>query len=384
MSLRLRSSERALVELGTAAGLFLLAWGIAHAFFWAHGQIVDTPTYQQYGDAIVHGGQVPYRDFAIEYPPGALPPFILPALTSGYDATFGWLMAACGLAVLPLVQVLRPAALWFVALSPVLIGSLAYTRFDLWPALLSVAALVALARDRHALGFALLGAAFAVKLWPAVLVPLALVWTWRRRRSLRPALAGVAVALAAFLPFAVLAPHGLEESLHRQAARPLQVESLGASLLVELHLRDHVVTSYGSQNLAGSGADAAAVVSTAAQIAALVAVWVLFARGPAQRDRLVRHAAAAVAAFIAFGKVFSPQFLIWLVPLVPLVRGRRGLAATGLLAAALVLTQVWFPWRYWSYGLELHRGLGGVVLARDLAVVALLVVLAWPRPQSSA
>lgn len=384
MNVRLRPSERALVELGAAAGLFLLAWGVAHAFFWAHGQIVDTPTYRRYGDAIVHGGQVPYRDFALEYPPGALPPFILPSLTSGYDATFGWLMAACGLAVLPLVQAVRPRALWFVALSPVLIGSLAYTRFDLWPALLAVAAVVALVRDRHTLGFALLGAAFAVKLWPAVLVPLALAWTWRRRGSLRPALAGVLVAAAVFLPFALLAPHGVWESLRRQASRPLQVESLGASLLVELHLRDRVVTSYGSQNLAGPGAHAAAVVSTAAQLAALVAVWALFARGPARRDRFLRHAAAAAAAFVAFGKVFSPQFLIWLVPLVPLVRGRRGVAATGLLAAALVLTQVWFPWRYWSYGLYLHRGLGAVVLARDLAVVALFAVLAWPRRQSSA
>lgn len=375
----LRPSERALLELGAAAGLFLFAWGVAHAFFWSHGQIVDTPTYQRYGDAIVHGGQVPYRDFALEYPPGALPAFVLPSLTSGYDATFGWLMAGCGLAVLPLVQAVRPLAVWFVAVSPVLIGSLVYTRFDLWPALLAVAAVVALVRDRHSLGFALLGAAFAVKLWPAVLVPLALVWTWRRRRSLRPALAGVAVALLAFLPFAALAPHGLWESLRRQASRPLQVESLGSSLLVELHLREHVVTSYGSQNLAGSGAHAAAAVSTAAQVAALVAVWVLFARGPAERDRFLRHSAGAVAAFIAFGKVFSPQFLIWLVPLVPLVRGRRGVAATGLLTAALVLTQIWFPWRYWHYGLDLHRGLGAVVLARDLSVVALLVVLAWPR-----
>ncbi len=53
-----------------------------------------------------------------------------------------------------------------------------------------------------------------------------------------------------------------------------------------------------------------------------------------------------MTAFVAFGKVLSPQFLIWLIPLVPLVVCS---AAVGALAAALVLTHLWFPDRYWSY-----------------------------------
>jgi hypothetical protein len=92
---------------------------------------------------------------------------------------------------------------------------------------------------------------------------------------------------------------------------------------------------------------------------------------------LIRFAAAAVCAFVAFGKVLSPQFLLWLVPLVPLVAGRRGLAAASLLTAALVLTQVWFPQRYWDYAGPFH--LAWVVLLRDLVLVALVVVLAWPN-----
>jgi hypothetical protein len=79
---------------------------------------------------------------------------------------------------------------------------------------------------------------------------------------------------------------------------------------------------------------------------------------------------------VALGKVLSPQFLIWLIPVIPLVRGRRGLAASTLLAAALVLTQLWFPYRYWQLALHFGALQSWLVLARDLVLVALLVVLA--------
>ena len=81
-------------------------------------------------------------------------------------------------------------------------------------------------------------------------------------------------------------------------------------------------------------------------------------------------------AFVALGKVLSPQFLIWLVPAVPLVAGLRGLRASTLLVGALVLTQLWFPSRYWDLARELDVFPSLLVLARDLVLVALLVTLA--------
>jgi uncharacterized membrane protein len=359
-------------EAFAAAGLFLACWGLVHTWFWAHGQIVDWPTYRDYGTAIVDHGRVPYRDFAVEYPPGALPVFVAPAPFADYASAFGWVMAACGVALVFVVAQVRVRAAFFVALAPVLAGSLILTRFDLWPALLATAALAALAAERHRLGWALLGAAVAAKLWPLVLVPIALAWSVRRGRSRAP-FAGLAVVVVAFVPFALLAPHGLWESLRGQASRPLQIESLGASILTTFG-HPQVITTHGSQNVAGHGAIAA--VFAVLQAAALIALWIAFARRPVTRDRLLRYSAACVCAFVVFGKVLSPQFLLWLIPLVPLVRGRRGLAATGILAAALVLTQVWFPGRYWSYADRFH--LSGVVLARDLVLVLLVAVLALP------
>ncbi len=375
MSTRTRPLTRRLLpsaEALAAGGLFLACWGLVHRWFWANGQLVDWPTYRTYGDAILHHGRVPYRDFAVEYPPGALPPFIAAAPFGDYAGAFAWLMAACGVALVFVVARIKPAAAFFVALAPVLAGALILSRFDLWPALLATAALAALLAERHRLGWGLLGAAVAAKLWPLVLVPLALVWSIRRGRGWA-AVVGVVVLALAFLPFVVVAPHGVWTSLRGQASRPLQVESLGAALFMSFG-HPTVISSHGSQNVAGHGGVAA--VFGVAQVVVLVALWVAFARGPATTERFLRFSAAAVCAFIAFGKVLSPQFLLWLIPIVPLVRGRRGLAATGLLMVALILTQVWFPQRYWDYADSYH--LAGVVLVRDLVLVVLLVVLVFP------
>jgi uncharacterized membrane protein len=230
-----------------------------------------------------------------------------------------------------------------------------------------------------------LGLAAAAKLYPLVLVPVAGIWIWRRsgRRAALVSLAIFAgVVAACFLPFLALSPQGLWESVSRQTERPLQIESFGAGVLLVLHQIASVgitmESSHGSQNLAGSGPDAIATLQSALQLAAVVAVWIWFARGPMERDRLVRAFAATVCAFIAFGKVFSPQFLIWLVPLVPLVRGRRGLAAGAILALALVLTQLWFPFRYWDLALHFRALPSWLVFVRDLAVFGLLAALLWP------
>ena len=65
-----------------AGGLFLLCWGLVHLDFWSRHAIVDWTGYEHYGDAILHQGLVPYRDFAVEYPPAALVSFLLPAAFS--------------------------------------------------------------------------------------------------------------------------------------------------------------------------------------------------------------------------------------------------------------------------------------------------------------
>src|SRR4029079_1983211 len=124
-----------------------------------------------------------------------------------------------------------------------------------------------------------------------------------------------------------------------------QIESLGASLLLVLdraglyHARVVETTGVAGRNLAGGTADAVAAVLLVVGALAVATVWVLYARLGELRARLPLGFAAAVAGFLAFTKVFSPQYLVWLLPLV--VAGGSAVAIA-LAAVAVVLAQVWF------------------------------------------
>ncbi len=159
-----------------------------------------------------------------------------------------------------------------------------------------------------------------------------------------------------------------------QASRSLQVESLGGSLLgvadrvgwysaTVVHRTGHAI----SYDLAGSLPRGLAAASSVAQVVAVLAVVWLYVRGRDEPQRLVTSFAAAVAGFLAFTRFFSPQYLVWLIPLVALL----GLAEWLLVGAALVLAQVWF------FHYRDVFSLGGyiwLVLLRDALAVALFAV----------
>jgi len=76
--------------------------------------------------------------------------------------------------------------------------------------------------------------------------------------------------------------------------------------------------------------------------------------------------------YVTFGKVLSTQYIVWLLPVVPLVRGWVGHAATVVLAAATWLTKLEY-----SHLDALSRGTGlGLLVARNLVLVSLYVLLA--------
>jgi uncharacterized membrane protein len=338
----------------------------------------------------VFAGNVPYRDFFMEYPPGALAVFLPPQIfgTDHYNAAFKFEMVLCGVATIILLALLlrrfgaTPRRLWtallLFALSPVALGPISLNTYDAWPALLTVAALALLVFAWPVAAFAVLGLAFAAKVYPVVLVPPALVYAWRtagRRVGLWALAAFAAVAALVLLPFLALSPHGLAESFRAQAARALQVESLGGALLGVadrvgwysadvVHRTGHAI----SYDLVGTLPRVLAGFSSFLQVLAVLLVAWLYWRGRDEPQRLAAAFAAAVAGFLAFTRFFSPQYLVWLVPLVVLLQPLEW----ALTAVALVLAQVWFF--HYRDVFELG-GYIWLVALRDVLMVALFAVL---------
>jgi uncharacterized membrane protein len=373
-----------------AIPVYLAACAVPDGGLFRAARFRDVHVYQGYAERLLHGA-LPYRDVFVEYPPGAFAVFLPPTAfgEAHYNAAFKTLMALCGAATIVLVALVLAelgasqrriwVAVGLLALSPVALGPISLNTYDAWPALLTVLALWLLLRGRELPAFAVLGLAVATKVYPLVLVPLAAWLVWRRAGTRRLLVALgllVVVAAVAIAPFAAYSPHGVYESFHAQASRGLQIESLGASVLLVLDrlglYRAQVVETTGvaGRNLVGGTADAVAALLVVLEALAVAGVWVLYARSRDLRGRLPVAFAAAVAGFIAFTKVFSPQYLVWLLPLV-VVAGNA--VAIALAAVVLVLAQVWFfhyhalfrvAWPVW------------LLVARDLVMVALYVALA--------
>ena len=321
------------------------------------------------------GLRLPYRDFGFEYPPLALALMLVPRVLASdlpsYRLAYGLCVAvlvfASGLVSAALAKTLRVRApphpwkrlaLYTLAIGPILVG-----RFDVLPALLVALALWLLLADREFAAGMVMGAAVLAKLYPLLLaIPwLALLWSeGRTRRPLRFA-AGMALSMVALsAPFLVLAPRSFLQSTFVYGARSFQIESSVGALMVLFRGREIVTASFGSFNVRTPAAmDALWSLVLPLTIAAAVLAIVRSPAGsssfrdPAPERRgsgvatraqvYVTWTTAVVVWILVTSKVLSPQFLIWLLPLCPLVRDVSSWA--GALAAAL-LTQTVYPYLY--------------------------------------
>jgi uncharacterized membrane protein len=379
--------------------------GLALAVLWAVATTVgpssdtsvnDLYVYRSYAD-LLGAGELPYLDFGFEYPPLAALPLGLAGLGGTGEATyavsFAVLMAGCALVGQQLAARLagggreRLVVAWLMALTPIVIGASLRTHFDALPIAIALGALLALCGGRPRLGFALLGVGTMAKLFPGLLAVVAFAWLLGRGDRRAAAHGGaifVAVVLAISLPFA---GSGYVDSYRFHLDRPVQIESTPASVLFALGGSGVTGTNlrpdrFKSNGLDGGRADAVERLFAVLLALALAGVVALAARRPDPRH-LVSCGFAALLAFVALGKVFSPQYVIWLAPFAACawVWGQRAVAL--LVGAAIVLTHVEFPSRYLDLVNE-REDVILIVAARNALLLAALVVLATrlsrPRP----
>ncbi len=367
--------------------------------------VSDLYLYGVYADLVRHG-QVPFQDFGFEYPPLALAPIVAArwlggAGEHGFAVAFGGLMLVAALVTQWAVGAIagRRAA-WLMVLMPVAVGALVRTHLDMLPTALTLAGLAVLLRRRPLLAFTLLGLGTATKLVPGLVAVVALAWLLGRgdrRAAWQGALAFAAVVILVLLPFS---SDGMRDAVRFHMDRPVQIESTPATILWA-EGRSYVTGTsahpdqYKSNGLAGGGAAAVETVFSILLLAMLTGIVLLAAVSHEERD-LVLCAFAALLAYVTLGKVFSPQYLVWLYPFAAIawswprpVRAPARIAADLVIAAA-VLGLLYFPGRYFDLvsgdtSVEVLVGLrNGLLIAALVLVIATVAGRARSTPPTAA
>ncbi len=208
-----------------------------------------------------------------------------------------------------------PAALYF-----------GLNRFDVLPALLTALSLAGLGRRWVIASAVLLAAAMMLKVYPALLAPLLLRFLWPdRRAALVWATAFAATAAAFVLP-------------------PLLLwgwEPMWAPYRYQLSRDPSPATLYGL--LLPPALGHGDRIGTVFRLGTLALATILLLRGrPADMTAVLRRGTLLLIVFVTLPVFYSPQWILWLVPLLaPLVRRLRGLL--GLALALDLVTYLTFP-----------------------------------------
>ena len=367
----------------------------------------DVLLYYQNAQHLV-GGQRPYLDFALEYPPLALVPMVVPYLAwpfgepsfETYARLFalqnGCLAAAAGIAIAWLAgrpgsdaTPTRALSVWAL-LAVVAVPYLAW-RLEASAAALAVAGVALAVARRPAAAGAVLAVGTLVKVFPIALVPVLVAWSLARgARGEAAHLVVALVVVGASVMGIVAALVGIEPALafvRYQQDRLVQVESVAASVALVGHVAwgspVEIVHGFDSVQVVAPGMDAFLAVQALLAIgsSALVAILAFVrlrderrAWGDATVASLCVFLVAAVGVLLATNKVFSVQYVAWLLPFAALL-ARRPVA---VVAAMTALSLVIHPVNYAGL-INLDPAMVMVLAARNAILVALVILLLHGR-----
>jgi uncharacterized membrane protein len=348
-----------------------------------------TDIYPLYFNEQLSEGKVPYTGHPVEYPVliGAamqavawLVRPISDPYTRGrefFDVTV-LLLALCAVAgTLATAYLAGRSRRWTalgVALAPGLILA-SFINWDLIAMALVALGMAAWAARRHVLAGVLLGLAVATKFYPVLFFGPLLLLCLRagRMRAFWVTITSAAVAwLAVNLPVALAAPAGWGRFYALSKERPADWGSIWYFFETE-HWRFVGSLTGGSLNL----------FSAAVFAAGCVVIGALILTAP-RRPRVPQVFFLVLAVFLLSNKVWSPQYVIWLVPLVVLARPRLWAYAVWQVA------EVTYFFAIWAYLITIATGpgpasvaAGGIgtgvyfaaLLSRFVAVVILAVLV---------
>jgi hypothetical protein len=350
----------------------------------------DPLLYHDY--AVAFWGTPPLlHSFPKEYPPLSLIPFtftLWPVFSYHTYWVFAmWMGLIVCLSYLWFARVVsRTRAITYVTYLLVGATGTLLMRYDLLPALTTLAALRLAERRRYRWAYVLLAIGVLLKLYPGFLVPVLLVyqwrqsaparfgglgedgWDWRQRLDLfrRGALAVLAdyrlaarnfwqrcgeiwislgmfvgVTLLGFSAPAIINYAGTVSEFKYALTRPIQIESVPASLLWLGGFLGYPVEpnqSFSSLNLVGPLDGVIRQLSLLAMIVGTLLVCWQVLRG---RLSLGQGFVAMIAVVLASNKLLSPQYILWILPLVAYVEGFDLLWLT-----ICALTTLIFPFIY--------------------------------------
>jgi hypothetical protein len=221
------------------------------------------------------------------------------------------------------------------------------------------------------LAYASLGFGAAVKLIPALAtLPMATL----RRGATRGYTLFFAVLALFFAPPLLLAGEGLIKSFVYQADRGLQVESLASTILLKLGLVRRIGFGHGAFEGRGPGVGFASSLSFPITAVLLIFTALMLYReyrlGRLGVEQYPRYAAALIIAYMLGSRVLSPQFMLWLLPLVPLVgRGFVKIIISAVFLATCESTRLVLL--HYSDLLELRFPGPELLVARNLFLILL-------------
>lgn len=353
-------------------------------------------------------GQLPYSEASSEYPPLAILSFLLPALLCSAQPAYGFLFALeiylINLAVIFIMAKLAARmklgtwkVLGMYTLCLAAMGSIVTGRYDLLPAALVLAAIYAFVNGRNNMAWAALALGLTAKLYPAIIAPFFAIYLLRYRQYRKLAQGAavfLAVVLVISLPLLIVDASGYWESISYHLDRGLHSESSYGSLLLVgklMGLTDLTSGfSYGSWNLNSPLADNLAHAATYVTFGLLAFAYGMYARRLWQKpgdefvemrggemQSLLRYAALSVMIMLLASKLLSPQFLIWLCPLLPLVIVRWRYALPVLILIIGVITQYIYPYHYLEFEALVPHTI--VLLAvRNFLLMVMAVVMLLP------